>query len=211
MIPLTGPPRIAGILRTFPALSAPMAAEWDDSESITRTYASGRHELVESRWRLTGTCTWEVATEQQALALVSDLRGDFLIAPRTKTPADPEWADEVEVVCRRTSRLPATRPLFLKDGRNQPRWRVELAFESVAVYDTVPGIPDGGWDLTAEGDDADTLTPYGDATEPEVNYPVSFRGQTYPLVGYDMGSPAVVAMRVADIDDLSGEIQTRTP
>lgn len=211
MIVLTGQPRIAGILRTFPALAAPMACEWDDSESIIRKYASGRYEVAEARYRLRGTCTWEVATEQQALALVADLRGDFLIAPRTKTTADPEWAEEVEVLCRRTSALPATRPLFLKDGAGKPRWRVELAFESVAVYADLPGVVDGGWDLTTPGTLGDVLTPYGDATETEVPYPVTFRGVTHNLTGYEIGTPAVVAMRTADINPLSGEIQTRTP
>ncbi len=215
MIALTGPPRIAGIERRYPSLSGWMECVWDDSESIWRLYDSGRRELFEQIVRLKGKCTYELATEQEALSLVSDLVGVFSVAPRTRLAGDPEWATEVEVECWRTTPLPATRPIYLKDENGLPRWRLAVEFESTETFGNVPGTIDGGYLLlnpaTAESDGFADLGGYGRGTVGLGTTTAIVNGVARPVALVLLGDDATYAQRTRPLDGGSIYIETITP
>lgn len=210
MIVLTGPPRLAGVDRHYPSVTGWMECFWDEGKTIWHDYDGGA--LVEWRRRvqLVGSCTYESASQQAALALASDLRGVFDVVPRTRADGDPEWADEITVPCRRTSRLPATRPILRKRADGTPVWRIEVEFESCIVYGDVPGLPEGGFYLVGETDETGTLEPYGDATiatgaDVALVF-TAYDGTVETATGetWRLGSEAVAAMRVEDAGDVPG-------
>lgn len=205
---LSGPPRLRGILRFNFSLVGPLEDAWTDESRYVKA-AAGRIRrkgpaVLRPRYR--GTIT---ATSAEWLALRSDMEGEFPFCPRTRADVDPEWLDEFEPLCRVASDLTTLTPLRYGDV-----YRVDVEIEGVETYATRPGAVSGGWDLTAQDADGATLSPYGDATEPEVPFnDVLFDGQSYDLTGYDLGTPAVVAARTSDIpgDATAADIQTRTP
>ena len=201
MIVLTGPPRFAGILR-HPSRDGWLECWWDDSESVWHVYDDGSMQEWERRVQLVGSCTFEGASEQEALALASDLRGVFPVVPRTRANGDPEWAEETVVLCRRTSRLPATRPRCDFDATGVPVWTVKVEIESVQVFGDVPGAVEGGYEVTGRSATSAALRPYGGATVALAGTrEVVFMGEQFTRSLGRLGPGSVAATRVAPTPD----------
>ena len=161
---LTGPPRVAGITRAYADRDDWLECTWDDSESVWHEYDSGRRELYRAAYRLRGRYGVRAASEGEAVSLLSDLVGTFPVIPRTRLASDPDWADEHEVECRRTSALPATTLLARRDPlTGRPVWVASIEFEGVTVYDEMPGRIVGGLYKVGEGAGYVEAEPYGDA------------------------------------------------
>lgn len=203
MMVLTGRPRIAGILRAYASIESWLECDWDDSESVWHEFDDGRRVLHRARWRLLGRCAWDAASEQEALALMSDLQGTFEITPRTRAAGDPGWAEEITVLCRRSSRLPATRPIARRNASGAPVWRVELEVESCVVYPAIPGVPVGGFEVTSLGPGpAVGLRGTGGATVTPASATVTLLGRRRRIPTVALGTPGVVYMRTSAADGL---------
>lgn len=172
---LTGPPRLAGTPRPYASMQTPMVCEWDDSESIWRTYASGVHELVERRARLRGRFGYEAQDETTAEAIIEDLETTFLVCPRTWQAGDPGSAgDEIEVECRRLSPLPVTSEISRTNPETgRPVWRIVVEFESLATDNDVVSpaegeciYPDAPVDVTLEEIDGEMWMSWPEVTTP---------------------------------------------
>jgi hypothetical protein len=147
---LTGQPKFAGKLRPYMSRGAYLECEWDDSESIWEERRGGRYVLLEPRFRLRGRGGYETLDEAAAASFRNDLITPFLVTPRTRAEGDPDTIEEVSVLCRRTSPLPETTPLYRrKDGR--PVWRFEVEFEALAVIDAPPILINLGLLVDADG------------------------------------------------------------
>ena len=147
---LTGPPRLAGIVRDLVSSEGPITDRWDDRsryvEARGRTRRKGRARLWPSwRFRL-------VVSAAEWLAWRSDLEGDavgeFEWVPRTRRTGDPDWLAEHAYRARCTSDLPTLSDLSLTDAASGAGlYAVEVEIEGVEPYERRPDAVTGGYTL----------------------------------------------------------------
>lgn len=207
---LTGPPRIAGITRRYAAVDLWCECAWDDSESVWHEYDDGRRELYRAAYRLRGRYGVRAASEDEAFALVSDLQGTFAVVPRTRLAGDPDWAEEHEVSCRRTSALPATTLLANQDPvTGRPVWAASADFEGVTVYDAPPGLSVGHFRLDSPGGQRTLYAEDGATMTRDDGQAVVLRDGT-PLTIHTLSlGPAPTVARYAKRDGTLILLQTR--
>lgn len=211
---LSGPPRLAGIVRRLAGDQGPITDDWDDQSTYLdgrlRKLRKGRAQLWPS-WSLT-----IVATDAEWLAWRSDLRGDadgeFDWCPRTRKPSDPEWLEEHVYRARVQGGLRTLSPLRQRNQQGVMVYVVDVVVEGVEPYEREPDAVSGGYTLISQTTTAATLRPYGDATiEPGPSETVTWPDGTQTTIETAvLGPPAITAARTTQQGDTL-RIATRTP
>ena len=219
---LTGPPRLAGIVRGYASAGGPIQDAWEDRS----TYLQGRRRTrLKGRRQLWPSWSFQlVVTASEWLAWRSDLEGDeageFDWSPRTRMPGDSDLLAEHVYRARCASSLPTLSELRRRDVATGAHvYVVDVEVEGVEPYPVRPDAVTGGFArlnaASAVADGYHELEPYGSATLVETAYPVSITdpatGQFVQGTRYyaDLGDDRIVAFRSTTEPDGTLTFQTR--
>ena len=208
---LTGPPRLAGIVRAYASSEGPVQDVWEDRsvylQGRTRSRRKGARRLWPS-WSLRF-----VGTGAEWLAFRSDLIGDgageFDWSPRTRMPEDPEWLAEHVYRARVVGGLPTLSELRRQFSSGEHAYVVDVEIEGVEPYEREPDASVGYYSVAEAGGERTLYAHAGATLTRDDGEAVTLRdGSVVTVHTLTLGPPAT-AGRYVQRDGLDLLIQTR--